>query len=489
MRARISRVASAITIGAIALGTIAMSQSARAADPVIFSFSTVGDSRQDNAAPDASALLPAFSGSILPQDHQWLQNTQAFSEILRNIQSQKPQLLFFNGDMIYGYGSPVPPAAWATTNINGQQSATLPNTWNTPAASVSPDFVFEYIQYAFWRGMVAPLFNTGTYVIPVPGNHETQCSPTASPYGSGAAANPSCTLSASTKHAYPANESAFIANMGDLVEDLVTNQRFSTVTKVPAANVTNVSGLTTASAPQTGGNNGPITTSQAYLSYSFDIQTTLPSGANGPLLHFAVINTDPSGADNTAPTDWLAADFATALTRGTTAGVATKFFVFGHKPAKTYNYTSSSTSISPAPAAGGLDSNANAAYVQQFIHVLAQYNATYFSGHEHTVNVQQLTDTTASPSPNKPFQVIVGSGGSPFDDKLTGTCPGSASICLEPANEANPTDRYYAWATVQIHQSGNVTLSVSGFSDTYQPVQSISYYNVPGSVFTQPTLQ
>jgi len=481
---RASRVTSAMTIGAIALSALALSPAAHASDPVIFSFATVGDSRQDNAAPDATQLIPQFSGSILPQDHQWLQNTQAFSEILRNVQAQKPQLLFFNGDMIYGYGTPVPPATWSTTNINGQAAATLPNTWNTPATNVSPDFVFEYIQYAFWRGMVAPLFNTGTYVIPVPGNHETQCGPTASPYAAAPANNPNCTLSPSTKHAYAANESAFIANMGDLIEDLVTNQRFSTVTKIPAANVSNVNGLTTASAPQPGGNNGPLTTSQAYLSYSFDIQSTLPSGANGPLLHFAIVNTDPSGSDNTAPAAWLASDFAAAQTRGSSAGVATKFFVFGHKPAQTYNYAAGGTT-----AAGGLDSNTNHALVQQFIHVLAQYNATYFSGHEHTVNVQQLTDTTASPSPNKPFQVIVGSGGSPFDDKLTGTCPGSASVCLEPANEANPTDRYYAWATVQVHQSGAVTLSVNGFSDTYQPVQSIPYYNVPGTVFTQATLQ
>jgi hypothetical protein len=70
--------------------------------------------------------------------------------------------------------------------------------------------------------------------------------------------------------------------------------------------------------------------------------------------------------------------------------------------------------------------------------------------------------------------VIVGSGGSPFDDKLSGTCPS----CVEPTL-TNPFDRYYAWALVQVHQSGNVSLRVTGFSDAFGPTADLSLYDVP----------
>jgi hypothetical protein len=39
-------------------------------------------------------------------------------------------------------------------------------------------------------------------------------------------------------------------------------------------------------------------------------------------------------------------------------------------------------------------------------------------------------------------------------------------------------DRYYAWATVQVHASGNISLQVSGFSDQFGPVQDLGYYDV-----------
>ena len=85
----------------------------------------------------------------------------------------------------------------------------------------------------------------------------------------------------------------FRFNMGDLISDLVTNIRFSSVTGYFATNAT---GLTQATAPSASTNNGPITGNQAELTYSFDIQAQ-----PGLLLHFVVINTDPSGADSTAP--------------------------------------------------------------------------------------------------------------------------------------------------------------------------------------------
>jgi len=428
-------------------------------DPVVFSFATVGDNRQDLKSPDPTVLLavdpntgeggPSLTGTLLPQDKEYLQNSLAWNTIQQAIQSQNPNLLFFNGDMIYGYGRPSLPAAWA----NGQ-----PNSWKT-SETVSPDAFFEYVQYAYWRGSVSSLFTTGTYVIPVPGNHETQCSSTAAPYSS-TAPNPNCDTAAqgnkTGKTAYADNENAFRSNMSDLVSDLVTNLRFS---KVVGYNALNVSGMTPTTAPIASANNGPITSNQDELSYSFDIQASRKL-----LLHFVVINTDPAGADSTAPADWLAADLAAAKGRG-----ADKFFVFGHKPAFTYNYAAAAGSTI---AAGGLDANPNIALRDAFWSTITKYHATYFSGHEHIPNVQKFADPTHV-NQGTAYQVLVGSGGSPFDDKLNGTCPS----CTEPVL-TNPYDRYYAWALVQVHKSGNVSLNLYGFSDDFGPIEKLRKYDV-----------
>jgi Calcineurin-like phosphoesterase len=482
--------ASVLAIASLAGAGIA---GAQASDPVIFSFATVGDSRTDPGKPDATTLLanpaptteggiPSLTGTILPQDNEWVTNTAAFATILSGIQAQDPNLLFFNGDMIFGYGRPTLPTAWA----NGK-----PNSWTT-AQTVSPDTVFEIAQYAYWRGMVANLFQTGTYVIPVPGNHETQCSYSAEPYS---ASNPNLACNNATvgnltgKTAYADNENMFRFNMGDLVQDLVSNIRFSNVSGYFATSVGGVTG-TAEAAPVASANNGPISSSQTGLSYSFDILAQ-----PGLLLHFVVINTDPAGADSTAPADWLASDLAAAKARG-----AAKYFVFGHKPAFTYNYAAATGgSVQPpltnSPGPGGLDANYvtvgtcpactyTQPYRNAFWSVITQYGATYFSGHEHTVNVSKNPDPTGT-YPGAPYQVIVGSGGSPFDDKLVGTCSASNPPgCTEPTL-TNPYDRYYAWALVQVHASGNVSLQVNGFSDGYGatttgfgPVQDLSIYDV-----------
>jgi len=474
-----ARVVAVAILAILAVPGLNDTAGAQSVDPVIFSFATVGDSRTDPGKPDATTLLtnpspttqggvPSLSGVILPQDNMWVQNTLAYGTILSGIQSQNPNLLFFNGDMIFGYGRPILPTAWA----NGK-----PNSW-TSAQTVTPDTIFEYIQYAYWRGMVANLFLSGTYVIPVPGNHETQCSYSAEPYSS-SNPNPNCNTAAqgnlTGKTAYADNENAFRANMGDLVTDLVSNLRFSNVSGFYAQNVT---GLTQATAPASSTNNGPITGNQAELTYSFDIQVQ-----PGTLLHFAVINTDPSGADSTAPADWLASDFAAAQARG-----VSNIFVFGHKAAFTYNYAAATGgTVAPpstnSPGPGGLDANyttttANGVttygepYRNAFWSVITQYHATYFSGHEHTVNVSQYADPTGTYE-GTPYQVIVGSGGSPFDDKLVGTCPS----CTEP-KLTNPFDRYYAWALVQVHQSGNVSMTIHGFSDQFGPTADLSLYDV-----------
>jgi hypothetical protein len=494
-------------VSAAVFATGAFAAPAHAADPVIFSFATVGDSRQDPAKPDASTLLainpvtgagaPSFTGTLLPQDAEWLQNSKATTRILRSVAAEKPNLLFFNGDMIYGYGRPVPPllvtggcsygAAGAAvtcspaysdyTNTVGYPTASADNfaaVWYQTAAQqtaslagawVAPDFAFNAVQYAFWRGMVANTFEVGTYVVPVPGNHETQCNSSKAPWAS--VANPVC---ASGTNAYPENENAFRANMGDLVQDLVTNIRFSNVSGFKAQNVT---GLTAATAPTGSSTDGTAgINNQADLTYSFEVTLS-----TGEILHFDVINTDPSGISgggtnpttgqplplsSVAPTAWLTTDFAAAQARATAAGVPIRFFVFGHKPAWTYNYVPGSTSIAP----DGLD--ANPQYGNPFWSLLVQYNAAYFCGHEHIPNVAKIADPTGTYT-GTATHVIVGSGGSPFDDAL-------ASGNKEPPFQ-NPSDRSYAWALVQVHQSGNVTLTLNGFTDSFGPTQSFTWYN------------
>jgi hypothetical protein len=493
----------AMGLGALVMGRTAFAQ----VDPVVFSFATVGDSRTDPNAPDPTTLItnpnpttqggvPSLTGQMLPQDNEWVQNTLALSTILSNIQSQGPNLLFFNGDMIFGYGRPIIPTTW---QANPQAALTLPNSWGNylvPSDVVTPpktppvppanpplltsDFVFQLQQYAYWRGLIAPMFLAGTYVIPVPGNHETQCSSTAAPYGTAGnlATNPNCDTKTEGnlqgKTAYIENENMFRMSTADLVQDLTTNLRFSNATGFFPTNVT---GLTAQDAPAASTNNGNITSSQAELSYSFDI-TAKP----GLILHFAVINTDPAGADSTAPADWLANDFLNAKSRG-----ASKYFVFGHKAAFTYNYNpAGSTPVAP----GGLDartvvSNGKAVIDttlrDAFWSVIAQYGATYFAGHEHTVNVSRNPDPKGlNPAP---FQVIVGSGGSPFDDKMTLTNCAEPNISGCEPGQAHSSDRYYAWALVQVHQSGTITMQVSGFNDQFGGVQDLTVYDVPGKSF------
>src|SRR5258707_2200571 len=95
-----------------------------------------------------------------------------------------------------------------------------------------------YRQYAFWRGMVAPTMETGTYIVPVPGNHEVQSK-------------------ALGKKAQVENENAWRANMGDLILDMPRFQSLfnETPTNVNVGNNASTDGLTS---------------DQTQLSYSFD---------------------------------------------------------------------------------------------------------------------------------------------------------------------------------------------------------------------------
>lgn len=302
-------------------------QSALAAkpDPVLVSFATVGDSRAEPGP------------HLNRQDQIWLQNTRALSRILREIQVQRPNALFFNGDMVMGY-------------------TTDKATFNR--------------QYAYWRGMVANMMETGTYVVPVPGNHEVQ-------------ERSKDSAGKTHKAASLANENIWRENMGDLIVD--TERWKSIVGKELAA-------FQVDNAPAVGGPDN-IQTSQSQLSFSFDFADS----------HFAVINTDPVGNDGHAPAHWLAEDFKQAKERGTK-----HYFVFGHKPAYTYFYKADVN-------LDGLDIYPD--NLKNFWDVIESYQAAYFCGHQHIYHAWQPTLATGG----KAWQVTVGSGGSPFSAKASDT--------------------------------------------------------------------
>jgi hypothetical protein len=375
--------------------TVALSwqtAAAQSSDPVILSFSTLGDSRQDPTAPDPTTL------PVSAQDQIWLQNTKAWSRILNTIQTRKPavgvpNLVFFNGDMIMGYG-------WAKVPAN--------NT--TVSGIMSSDLMAFNRQYGFWRGMVAGPMETTLYVVPVPGNHEVQCK--------------SC-----GKVAKSENEDAWRANMADLILD---SSRFQNLFGVQPGN--------TNTADNSAMDN--LSTDQSKLSFSFDLAGS----------HFVVINTDPVGNDAHAPTQFLAADLAAAAGRG-----IKNIFVFGHKPAYTYYY-GKNTPLPTAPS--GLDNFPTAR--DQFWQVIEQYKAVYFCGHEHIFHIEKPLGYTD----NHSWQVLVGSGGSPFEAKPT-------DVTINPQ-----TDRDYAWVTVNVQQSGRVTMTAYGFDDHYGTTKTLGYYTL-----------
>jgi hypothetical protein len=334
------------------------------ADPVVASFATVGDSREEP------------SDKLNAQDRIWLQNTKAWGRMLREIQAQKPHALFFNGDMIMGY----------TTN-----KAELNR------------------QYAYWRGMVTGLQESGVVVVPVPGNHEVQ--------------EKFKENGKTRKVARQGNEDIWRDNMGDLVLD---SERWRSSVG------SNFSAFDAKNAPAIGSADN-ISTDQSQLSYSFDF-----AGA-----HFAVINTDPVGNDGHAPSAWLKSDLSAAKSRG-----AKRMFVFGHKPAFTYMYK-------PGIDLEGLDNypDNQAAFWQ----VIEGAGATYFCGHEHIYNMMQPWKDRGG----KAWQVIVGSGGSPFS--------------VEAGETTNPLDRTYAWALVKVHASGKTEIDTFGFDDKYGPTKQLQH--------------
>jgi hypothetical protein len=334
---------------------------------VLLTFSTVGDSRADVTQPGLTA-----------QDKIWLQNTKAFTRITREVQDQKANLFIFNGDMIMGY-SPN-----SDTNLLNRE-------------------------YAYWRGLVANMFETGTYVVPVPGNHEVQ-----DKYKD--------TNGKTIKKATQANEDTWRNNMGDIIMD---TERFNQIEG------TTIQNWNPNNSPQLGTDH--ISTDQKQLSYSFDLKGS----------HFSIINTDPVGNDSHAPIEWLKMDIANAKKNG-----AKHIFVFGHKDAFPYV-------ADPAnpPSADGLDADPKSR--DEFWQVIEDNHATYFCGHEHVFNVSQ-------PHGNA-YQVLVGSGGSPFEVN---------------APVKNPTDRMYSWATVKVYENGDVRVNCYGFDENYGKTQLIKSFDL-----------
>ncbi len=373
-------------------------------DPVVLTFSTVGDSRQDPKGFDPASADPA-TGQLTGQDAHWLQNSRALARILRGVSEQHAQLLFFNGDMIMGYGRAGVPPGW---------SATPPTVGQVAHA----DLVKDIAQYSFWRGMVAPLMEAGTYVVPVPGNHESQCNDAnqTDPYNQ--------LPCAKGKHAVAENEAVWADSMGDLILDA---GRFRELFGEAPSNVADAGS----------GMDGEAT-DQSKLSYSFDFRGS----------HFVVINTDPvgktgegGGLDSHAPVNWLSADLEAAAHRG-----IRHIFVFGHKMAFTYDFAGNGEF-----KAKGLDEDIPAR--DHFWALIERYHATYFCGHEHVYDLRRPRGGA--------YQVLVGSGGSPFEVPVA-------------AASAHPvTDRTYAWATVRIHRSGLVELSTWGFSDHFGPTHRL----------------
>jgi len=358
-------------------------------DLTSLSFATVGDSRQDPTAPDPTTV------PVSGQDQTWLQNSKAFTRILRSVEKQHAKVLFFNGDMIMGYGNMI-----------------VPSDTSTVDKVVKSDLVAAYRQYGFWRGMIAPTMEQGIYVVPVAGNHETE-------------------WKAGGKKAQVANENAWRANMGDLILD---NDRFQNLfgEKPTDADLADHHAA------------DALASDQSQLSYSFDFHGS----------HFAIINTDPYTKDSHAPTNWLASDLAAAKTRG-----LKHFFVFGHKPAFTYYYGDGASAPLPT-SPSGLD--VDLAARDAFWAVIEQYGATYFCGHEHIYHLSQPTAATGGHA----WQVLVGSGGSPFEAKPTD-------------DTLVKTDRYYAWAKVDVRNSGKVRITGYGFDDQYGPVKKLQTITLP----------
>ena len=158
--------------------------------------------------------------------------------------------------------------------------------------------------------------------------------------------------------------------------------------------------------PYLAGSNGPpaggpdqLATDQSQLSYSFDYKQS----------HFVILNTDPVGAEATAPLNWLGRDLAAARARG-----SKHLFALGHKPAI------------PAPANDGLRNGGSMWSLLEANHAEAMLAA-----HNHLYYRIQMP-------PYHPWQLIAGNGGSPLDAS------------------ASPNKLFFGFILVKVFTSGKV---------------------------------
>ncbi len=272
-------------------------------------------------------------------------------------------------------------------------------------------------EYAYWRGMMSQLLAHKIYLLPVAGNHELELKSRNA-------------LGMVVKHTVPASEDAWRASMGDLVLDVDLWHELTGMS-VHAWNLDN-----TPSSILDG-----IHSDQRQLTYSFDTGD----------IHIAVINTDPAGFDSSAPWHWLDQDLRSARQRG-----MKHLFVFGHKMA--FPYEPAHRPLILQGHESGLEVHPQVR--DAFWNVIEDNHATYFCGHEHVMHISQPWKSKGGTA----WQVIVGSGGSPFSVRT---------------NESDdPMDFMYAWADVQVYASGRVHIRILGFSSLTDPIHVLKSWDL-----------
>jgi hypothetical protein len=107
----------------------------------------------------------------------------------------------------------------------------------------------------------------------------------------------------------------------------------------------------------------------------------------------------------------------------------------------------------PTTKLNGLDAVADLTGRDAFWKVVEAYGATYFCGHEHIYRASQPQGGA--------WQVIVGSGGSPFE-----------------SDAVQPIDRTYAYAVVKVYANGHARVTTYGFPENLGPTQKLESWRL-----------
>ncbi len=416
-------------------------------------------------------------------------NTRAITRIHTEIAAQRPQLLVEGGDLVAGFGTSIDPSV----NAAALQS-----------------------QYGYVRGMMSSLFEAsllnpqGIYVLPLAGERELSDKiATGSTITKGTYSYTSKGLAVSSQ----ANEQLWSNNMQDIILD---NMRFGTLLTPKGLALVN---FDSTNYPQIA-SEANIFTSQQFLSYSFEIGSS----------HFVIINTDPANPNDpvnstvySAPTNWLKQDLTTARSR-----LAIKhIFIFGHRPAWSYNFADTkSAGAKLLDALDGKDAVTTQARAAAFWNLVEQYQATYFSGHMGVFNASQgsppITDTASfktslftSPDgsitiPNSAASTVflryTGVVGNNYPNLVTGKAwqiicgtAGSTFAAIHPASGAtactstvancstNPDNFMYAWVLAKVYSAstgfpnGRVHMTAYGFDDSFGKTRVIQSWDLDGA--------